>query len=167
MAAGIPFHARSLVVEPLTAKAFAPFGDVIAAGNAKAHYGINQGFAERHHDVTHLDAAAEGGRAIVSIFSAQPTSHWLGLLEGHMPVAPVYGLDMALDNPFIHSTGMVQTTDHPDLAGMRVLCNPIRLDGTRLPTQAAPLLGADTDAILGEIGYDEEAIARLRSARVV
>jgi crotonobetainyl-CoA:carnitine CoA-transferase CaiB-like acyl-CoA transferase len=102
-----------------------------------------------------------------SIFSAQPTSHWLGLLEGHMPVAPVYGLDMALDNPFIHSTGMVQTTDHPDLAGMRVLGNPIRLDGKRLPTQAAPLLGADTDAILGEIGYDEEAIARLRSARVV
>jgi ureidoglycolate lyase len=86
MVAGIPFHARSLVVEPLTAEAFAPFGDVVAAGNAKAHYGINQGFAERHHDITHLDATAEGGRAIVSIFSAQPRELplRLGLVERHL-----------------------------------------------------------------------------------
>ena len=101
------------------------------------------------------------------IFSAHPTSHWLDLLSGHMPVAPVHRLDAALDNPFIHATGMVQTTDHPDLPGMRVLGNPIRLDGKRLPTRAAPLLGADTDAILQEIGYDEDAIARLRSSQVV
>lgn len=101
------------------------------------------------------------------IFSAQPTGHWLALLEGHMPVAPVNGLDAALDNPFIHKTGMVQTTDHPDMKDMRVLGNPIRIDGERLPTRAAPLLGADTDAILAEIGYDEDAIARLKSAEVV
>lgn len=101
------------------------------------------------------------------IFSAEPTSHWLALLEGHMPVAPVNGLDAALDNPFIHKTGMVQTTDHPDMKDMRVLGNPIRIDGERLPTRAAPLLGADTDAILAEIGYDEDAIARLKSAEVV
>ena len=104
---------------------------------------------------------------LAEIFSAHPPSHWLDLLSGHMPVAPVHRLDAALDNPFIHATGMVQTTDHPDLPGMRVLGNPIRLDGKRLPTRAAPLLGADTDAILQEIGYDEDAIARLRSSQVV
>ena len=42
---------------------------------------------------------------------------------------------------------------------MRVLANPIRLDGERLPNRAAPLLGADTDAILGEAGYDAAEIA--------
>ena len=101
------------------------------------------------------------------IFSAHPTSHWLGLLQGHMPVAPVNGLDAALDHPFIHATGMVQTTDHADLPDMRVLGNPIRIDGQRLPSRAAPLLGADTDSILHEIGYDDEAVAQLRSAQVV
>lgn len=101
------------------------------------------------------------------IFSAHPTSHWLGLLQGHMPVAPVNGLDAALDNPFIHAVGMVQTTNHPDSPDMRVLGNPIRIDGQRLPSRAAPLLGADTDSILHEIGYDDEAVARLRSAQVV
>ena len=84
-----------------------------------------------------------------------------------MPIAPVNRLDAALDNPFVHATGMVQTIDHPDLPDMRVLANPIRIDGQRLPTQAAPLLGADTDAILREIGYDADAIDRLRSAAVV
>lgn len=101
------------------------------------------------------------------IFMAQPTAHWLGILEGHMPVAPVFGLDAALDNPFIHSTGMVQQTDHPDMENMRVLANPIRIDGKRLPSRAAPLLGADTSAILSEIGYDEEEITRLRTAEVI
>lgn len=101
------------------------------------------------------------------IFMAQPTAHWLGILEGHMPVAPVFGLDAALDNPFIHSTGMVQQTDHPDMENMRVLANPIRIDGKRLPSRAAPLLGADTSAILNEIGYDEEEITRLRTAEVI
>jgi len=101
------------------------------------------------------------------IFMAQPSAHWLGILEGHMPVAPVFGLDAALDNPFIHSTGMVQQTDHPDMENMRVLANPIRIDGKRLPSRAAPLLGADTSAILSEIGYDEEEITRLRTAEVI
>ena len=63
-----------------------------------------------------------------------------GAVDGRAGAAhDVHRLDAALDNPFIHATGMVQTTDHPDLPGMRVLGNPIRLDGKRLPTRAAPV----------------------------
>lgn len=101
------------------------------------------------------------------IFAARPTRHWQDLLEGHMPVAAVNGLAAALDNPFIHATGMIQTTDHPDRKDMRVLASPIRVDGQRLPSTPAPLLGADTDALLRDLGYDEEAILRLKSAKVV
>lgn len=121
-------------------------------------------FATPAERLAHRDALTV---LLDEIFSARPTAYWLDLLSGHMPIAPVHRLDAALDNPFIHDTGMVQTTDHPDMAGMRVLGNPIRLDGERLPTRAAPLLGADTDAILGEIGLDEAAIAQLRTDGVV
>ncbi|MFN3945133.1 MAG: CaiB/BaiF CoA transferase family protein [Allosphingosinicella sp.] len=101
------------------------------------------------------------------IFSQHPTRHWIDLLAGHMPVAPVNGLDEALDSDFVARTGMVAEAPHPDRPDLRVLAAPIRVDGARPPVRAAPLLGADTDAILGEIGYDAEEIARFRQNGVV
>jgi crotonobetainyl-CoA:carnitine CoA-transferase CaiB-like acyl-CoA transferase len=50
---------------------------------------------------------------------------------------------------------------------MRVLSNPIRLNGARLPVRAAPLLGADSDDILASLGYDGDAVARLRQNGIV
>lgn len=101
------------------------------------------------------------------VFSTAPTARWLELLQGHMPVAPVYGIDQALDNPFIQATRMLDQVAHPDRPGLRVLANPIRLDGERLPNRAAPLLGADTDAVLAEAGLDEDEIARLRASGAI
>ena len=55
--------------EPLTAAAFAPFGDVLeAAGDFRL---INEGMCQRHHDRAKLDFGPEG-RAGISIFNAQP-----------------------------------------------------------------------------------------------
>jgi len=47
------------------------------------------------------------------------------------------------------------------------LANPIKVDGQRLPNRAAPLLGADSDAILTDLGYDTAAIADLHKSGVV
>jgi crotonobetainyl-CoA:carnitine CoA-transferase CaiB-like acyl-CoA transferase len=101
------------------------------------------------------------------IFGGAPVAHWQALLEGHVPVAPVNGLAQALDNPWLETTGMLDRVDHPDRPGLRVLANPIRLDGERLPNRAGPLLGADTDAILESLGHDAGAIARLRADGIV
>ncbi len=101
-----------------------------------------------------------------AIFSEQPTAHWLGLLQGHMPVAPVYGLAQALDNPYLAETGMVDRAAHPDRE-LRVLSNPIKVDGERLPNRAAPLLGADSDAVLAEAGFEAGEIADLRAEGVI
>jgi ureidoglycolate lyase len=54
----------------LTAEAFAPFGDVIEARGAPL--AINHGATQRFHDLAGLDCAAEGGRAVVSIFRSTP-----------------------------------------------------------------------------------------------
>jgi len=105
--------------------------------------------------------------ALDAVFEAAPTAHWLGLLQGLMPVAPVNALDSALDNPFLVETGMIDTVDHPDRAAMRVLASPIRLDGARLPNRAAPLLGADTDAVLAEADFDAAEIDGLKQRGIV
>ena len=101
------------------------------------------------------------------IFSQAPVAHWIELLAGAMPVAPVNGLGEALDNPWLETIGMRDTIPHPDRADLAVLANPLKLDGQRLPNRAAPLLGADSDDILGEVGYDAQAIAGLRAIGVV
>ncbi len=100
-------------------------------------------------------------------FQRRPVAHWHGLLAGHVPVAPVHSLADALDNDWLRTTGMRTQVAHPDRAQVEVLASPIKLDGERLPNRAAPLLGADTEAILGELGHDADAIEDLRQAGVV
>lgn len=100
------------------------------------------------------------------IFLQHPTAYWEERLGGLVPVAPVHGLAQALDSPRV--ADMVDTVDHPDRpGGLRVLANPIRLDGERLPNRAAPKLGADSDALLAEAGYAPREIADLRAVGVV
>lgn len=100
------------------------------------------------------------------IFLQHPTEHWVEKLGGVVPVAPIYGLAQALDNPRI--ADMLDTVEHPEKPdGMRVLANPIRLDGDRLPNRAGPKLGADTDAVLAEAGFAPEEIADLRADGVI
>lgn len=69
--AGTSSGSPTLAVEPLTAEAFAPFGDVIEAGPAARHHSINEGLAVRYHDLARLDTQAEGGRPLLNIFRAQ------------------------------------------------------------------------------------------------
>jgi crotonobetainyl-CoA:carnitine CoA-transferase CaiB-like acyl-CoA transferase len=102
-----------------------------------------------------------------AIFITQPTQHWVDRLGGIVPVAPVNGLAQALDSPWQSAMGMVAAVDHPARPGMRVLANPIRVDEQRLPSRAAPSLGADTDELLAEMGLSEDEIERLRAAKVV
>lgn len=73
---------RRIVPRPLTADAFAPFGDVLdCAGEADRI--INQGMCGRFHDRATMDFS--DGRAGLSLFNATPRSfpYRLDLLERH------------------------------------------------------------------------------------
>jgi ureidoglycolate lyase len=60
-----------LKAEPLTAAAFAPFGDVIEIAGRAALL-INEGTCERYDDLARVDVSAQGGRPLISIFKAAP-----------------------------------------------------------------------------------------------
>jgi crotonobetainyl-CoA:carnitine CoA-transferase CaiB-like acyl-CoA transferase len=92
----------------------------------------------------------------------QPTAHWIALLGGKVPVAVVNTLTEALTSEAFAASGMLAEIDHPQ-GPLKVLANPIRVDGERLPVSAAPKLGADTDAVLTDLGYDASDIAALRA----
>lgn len=92
---------------------------------------------------------------------AMPTAHWIERFAGVIPIAPVLDVREALENPFVERAGMLQTVDHP--AGpQRMLRNPIRLDGQRLDARPCPPCGADGEALLREVGFDETEIAGFR-----
>jgi ureidoglycolate lyase len=77
-------NARIAKIEALTREAFAPFGDVIEASDAVRHFPINAGTTVRYHDLANVEVDASG-RAIVSIFRAQPRTlpFAITMLERH------------------------------------------------------------------------------------
>jgi crotonobetainyl-CoA:carnitine CoA-transferase CaiB-like acyl-CoA transferase len=98
-------------------------------------------------------AARAGNRealtaALDAEFRKHPTAHWIEALGGVLPVAPVYDLEQALENPFLESNGMVASVPHPERPDLRVLANPIKINGKRLSQQVCSAPGADNAEIL-------------------
>jgi crotonobetainyl-CoA:carnitine CoA-transferase CaiB-like acyl-CoA transferase len=96
-----------------------------------------------------------------------PTATWIARLSGKVPVAPVFDIAQALENPFVHERDGVLDFDYGDGRGARMIANPIRIDGVALPHRAAPRMGEHDDAMLREAGFDAAAIARLRELGVI
>lgn len=97
----------------------------------------------------------------------KPTAEWMQALAGKVPAAPVLSLDQALDNPYFAATEGIQTLhDHPARNSLRVLSNPIRLDGQRIAAKRAPSLGANTAEVLAEAGFSAEQIKDLVASGV-
>lgn len=74
----------TLLIEPLTAAAFEPFGQVIELAGAN-HYPINNGMTERYHDLARIELGGEAARPMISIFRGQPYELplFLTLVERH------------------------------------------------------------------------------------
>lgn len=96
------------------------------------------------------------------------TAEWLEHLSGVAPVAPVFDVKEALENPFVEEQGRIGPyTDESGQEVVRMLTGPVRVAGETLPNKAGPALGADTDDILEHIGVDEAERAELRDKKVI
>ena len=100
------------------------------------------------------------------IFQTRDTDHWFEKLQTYIPVAPVYDLPNALDNPFVASIGMMQTMTHREFGEYRGLSNPIKIGQQRLQTHCGAGLGADNQEILG-VGLGVEDLEDLTTRGVI
>lgn len=100
-------------------------------------------------------------------FQARTTADWVEVLGGSVPVAPVNDVVGAVENPFVWDRNCVGPVSAPDGQESRALRNPIRLSSEESPARAAPALGADTESLLNELGYESGEIHRLRDRGVV
>lgn len=116
-------------------------------------------FAEPAGRLENRDALME---LIDAVTRTRTTAEWMERLVGQVPVAPVLTMEEALQNPYLEEIDAVASVGHPDRPDLRLLRMPIRLGGERLEPAPGPGLGADSDTILTGLGYDDDAIARLR-----
>ena len=105
---------------------------------------------------------------LAPIFAAAPSAEWLARMEAAgVPAGPIYAMDQVFADPQVQHLGMAAPVDHPRLGRIHVVAQPVKLSRTPpLPCRPAPDAGADTDAILGEIGIKPEDLARLRAEGV-
>jgi ureidoglycolate lyase len=75
---------RTVVVEPLSRDAYAPFGQVIETEGAP-HYPINNGMTERFHDLARIELGGTDPRPLISIARGKPYSLplTLAMMERH------------------------------------------------------------------------------------
>jgi crotonobetainyl-CoA:carnitine CoA-transferase CaiB-like acyl-CoA transferase len=99
--------------------------------------------------------------------STRTTAQWLEHFAGVVPAAPINDLGEALENPFVTEHGRLQNLVHPTQGPFRLVAPPVQCADAEAPARPAPRLGEHTDAILTNIGYDEDRIRALRDAGVV
>lgn len=109
-------------------------------------------------------------RILNEAFAARGKMEWtLALVKLGLPAGPIYSLDQALGDPHVTSAGMVEELEHPQLGKLRVLGNPVRMDGTRERSVRTPPppLGAHSRQVLVDWGIPAGEIERLIAGRVV
>ncbi len=99
--------------------------------------------------------------------SERTTAEWMEVFAGSVPAAPLLDVAGALDNPVVAARDGIAQATAPGGATVRTVAAPIRFGNETLPAGPAPALGADTDDVLGELGYDAARLRRLRDDGII
>ena len=109
---------------------------------AEERYATNGGRVDHRGELRPILAAA---------FAARTTAAWLERLEAaEIPCGAIAEVDAAFDSPEAAALGMRVEIEHPAFGLLRQVGIPLRFERTPGAIRSAPpLLGADTDQVLG------------------
>jgi len=108
-------------------------------------------------------------KEMARLFQTKTQKEWLDLLmHEDTCVTAVQSLDEVFADPQVRSRQMLVETTHPKAGRVRQIGVPIKFSETpgeiRIP---APEIGEHTEEILGELGFAQEEIDRLRKMSVI
>lgn len=109
-------------------------------------------------------------KAVIEARTRQKESHhWIERLNQFgVPCGQVLNLQEVFDDPQVADQQMAIDVPHPDGQQVRMLGFPIKFaDAPCQARSAAPALGADTDAVLEDLGLSRNRIRELREQGVV
>ncbi len=106
--------------------------------------------------------------ALDTLFASRTLAEWrdiLGRQDGQWDVVQHVG--ELKDDAQVRANAYLQPVMYEDGRKLDMVSVPIQFDGIALPIRPAPGLGADSEAILNRLGYDETEILDLKIAGVV
>lgn len=103
-----------------------------------------------------------------SAFVDRSTREWMDALSAAgIPATPHRSLADARSDDYARERGLVVEERHPAFGSIEHGGTPQRLSETPARTGTSPIFGADTDAILAELGYTDAHIAAMRADGVI
>ena len=141
------------------------FRSLLAAIDAE-ELGERLGFATNPERLAHRD---EVNGAVSERTSTFGTDELVKRLErAGVPHSPVQTVDQVVDDEQVKAIGMITPLPHPRVEALQVLQLPMTFDGAYPALRTSPPdLGEDTVAVLDDLGYDDDAVARLVADGVV
>jgi crotonobetainyl-CoA:carnitine CoA-transferase CaiB-like acyl-CoA transferase len=108
---------------------------------------------------------------LAGIFKTKPAQHWEDHLLSHdvgcIVAVPEFPEDVLQDDTFGRAHGLVVEVEHPTFGEHPRLTPYVQFSRSGTIAEPGVLSGQHSDAILGELGYSDEAIADLRDRKVV
>jgi crotonobetainyl-CoA:carnitine CoA-transferase CaiB-like acyl-CoA transferase len=107
--------------------------------------------------------------ALAAITRRQSSAHWIELLnQAGVPCGPINTIDQVFADPQVRHLGLAQAVHSHERGDIELVGQPVIMSRTasRIRTPP-PLIGEHTDELLRELGYDDEAIAELRTEEVI
>ncbi|MEU7817652.1 CoA transferase [Pseudonocardia sp. NPDC049154] len=102
------------------------------------------------------------------IFRTRTVADWLApMYAASIPCAPINDVADALVDPHTLERNLIAETESEAFGQVRSLRSAVRVGppgADRAPTRPAPAMGADTERVLEDLGYDDDRIAALRAS---
>jgi formyl-CoA transferase len=88
--------------------------------------------------------------------------------DAGVPCSAVLDTFDLFNDPHLKERGLIQVVEHETGGPRQIMRNPIRMPGSDIPLQAAPVLGKHTAEVLGaDLGLAPDDLERLHSAGVI
>ena len=106
---------------------------------------------------------------IADALRAKTSREWFEMMvEAGLPCGPVYNIKDAFADPQVEALRIVRPVTHPRLGDINLIAQPCEITGfDRSIRTATPDLGEHNDEVLRSLGYDAEAIEKMKAKRVI